>query len=273
MGPRTFATVQEFLSHQLCSGANEDHLQKDLCHTQVCCTQSPCPCSRPVLTRTSIGDTQTEFRVSLCGLGLRFVPFPGLSSSGDQVLGARTLVSSASDPAVGHRQLTPPLETPRHPQASLAQSLVGSLLLSPGSWCTQGFVPSKSLFPQSCASSGGSLVGLMATSSKRAFAIPRSTAPRAPVPAAAHRSPRHPPETPGRSQASLGQSLVRPLLLSPGFWCTHGFVRALQESVSPVLCKFCNQIPLASKVKFPGGSQSLCQIPKLGNLFWVLELS
>ena len=32
MGPRTFATVQEFLSHQLCSGANEDHLQKDLCH-------------------------------------------------------------------------------------------------------------------------------------------------------------------------------------------------------------------------------------------------
>ena len=44
-----------------------------------------------MLTRTSIGDTQTEFRVSLCGLGLRFVPFPGLSSSGDQVLGARTL--------------------------------------------------------------------------------------------------------------------------------------------------------------------------------------
>ena len=29
----------------------------------------------------------------------------------------------------------------------------------------------------------------------------------------------------------------------------------------PVLCKFCNQIPLVSKVKFPGGSQSLCRIP------------
>ena len=41
----------------------------------------------------------------------------------------------------------------------------------------------------------------------------------------------------------------------------------------PVWCKFCNQIPLASKVKFPGGSQSLCQIPRLGNLLWVLELS
>ena len=34
-----------------------------------------------------------------------------------------------------------------------------------------------------------------------------------------------------------------------------------------------NQIPLASKVKFPGGSQSLCQIPRLGNLLWALELS
>ena len=56
------------------------------------------------------------------------------------------------------------------------------------------------------------------------------------------------------------------LLLSPGSWCTQGFVCALQEAVSPVLWTFCIQIPLAFKVKFPGGSQSLCQIPKLGNL-------
>ena len=64
-----------------------------------------------------------------------------------------TLVFGASDPAAGHCQLIPPLETPRHSQASLAQSLVGSLLLSPGSWCTQVlFVPYKSLFPQSCVS-------------------------------------------------------------------------------------------------------------------------
>ena len=48
----------------------------------------------------------------------------------------------------------PPLETPGHSQASLAQSLVGTLLLSPGSWCTQGFVWAlQSLFPQSCGSS------------------------------------------------------------------------------------------------------------------------
>ena len=45
------------------------------------------------------------------------------------------------------------------------------------------------------------------------------------------------PETPGHSQTSVAQSLVGSLLLSPGSWCTQGFVCALQESVSPVLCK------------------------------------
>ena len=48
------------------------------------------------------------------------------------------------------------------------------------------FVPSKSQFPQSCVSSGGSMVGLMVTSSKRAYTIPRSAAPRA-LPAAVGR--------------------------------------------------------------------------------------
>ena len=32
-------------------------------------------------------------------------------------------------------------------------------------------------------------------------------------------------------------------------------------------------LPLTSKVKFLGGSQSLCQIPRLGDLLWVLEPS
>ena len=27
--------------------------------SQICCSQSPCPCGRPLLTRTSAGDTQT----------------------------------------------------------------------------------------------------------------------------------------------------------------------------------------------------------------------
>ena len=44
------------------------------------------------------------------------------------------------------------------------------------------FVPSKSVFPQSCVSSGGSTVGLMVTSSKRAYVVHRSAAPRAPTP-------------------------------------------------------------------------------------------
>ena len=60
-----------------------------------------------------------------------------------------------------------------------------SFLLGPG---THTFLsmPSKSLFPQSCVTSGNCMVGLMATSSKRAYTIPRSTAPRAPAPAAVH---------------------------------------------------------------------------------------
>ena len=53
-----------------------------------------------------------------------------------------------------------------------------SFLLGPGMHKVL-FVPSKSLFPQSCVSSGGSMVGLTVTASKRAYAIPRSAAPRA----------------------------------------------------------------------------------------------
>ena len=44
----------------LCGGVNGDLLQEDLCHTQ-----SPCLCSRPLLTHISAGDTQTQ---SLWGL-------------------------------------------------------------------------------------------------------------------------------------------------------------------------------------------------------------
>ena len=62
--------------------------------------------------------------------------------------------------------------------------------------------------------------------------------------ATGHSQPTLLPETPGHLQASLGQSLVGSVLLSPGSWCTQGFVCALQESVSPVLCKCYNHIPL-----------------------------
>ena len=53
---------------------------------------------------------------------------------------AYTATVSAPDPAAGHRRPTTPLVTPGHSQASLGLSLVGSLLLSLGSCCAQGFV-------------------------------------------------------------------------------------------------------------------------------------
>ena len=49
-------------------GVNGDLLQEDLSHTQVCGTQSPCPCGRPLLTRNYTRDTQTQFWISLFGV-------------------------------------------------------------------------------------------------------------------------------------------------------------------------------------------------------------
>ena len=78
-----------------------------------------------------------------------------------------TTTLSAPSLAAGHCWPTPPLETPGHSRASLSQSLWGhcSFLLGPGVHRVL-FVPSKSLFPESCVSSGSSMVGLMATSSR-----------------------------------------------------------------------------------------------------------
>ena len=62
---------------QLSGGVNGDLLQEGLCHTQVCCTQSPCPCGRPLLTHTSTRDAQTVLSQSLWGpwvlMSTRFV--------------------------------------------------------------------------------------------------------------------------------------------------------------------------------------------------------
>ena len=77
---------------------------------------------------------------------------------------------------------------------------------------------------------------IMGTSFKRSFAGTATFS--APNPTAANCWHMPPPETPGPSRASLGQSLVGSLLLSPGSWCAQASVYALQESVSPVLCKF-----------------------------------
>ena len=116
---------------------------------------------------------------------------------------------------------------------------------------------------------GQTMVGIMAV---MVISFKRIYAPRTVVFSVPDCWPMPPPETPGHSQASLAQSLVGSVLLSPGFWCTQSLVCAHQEFISPVLWKFCNQIPLAFKVKFPGDSQSLCWVPRLGNLLWALEL-
>ena len=65
---------------------------------------------------------------------------------------AHSATLSAPNPAASHRQLTPLLETPGHSWPSLGQSLVGSLLLSPGSWCTQVsvYVLRESVSPVLC---------------------------------------------------------------------------------------------------------------------------
>ena len=77
---------------------------------------------------------------------------------------------------------------------------------------------------------------IMETSFKRSHA--HTDRLSAPDPEAGHCQPVAPLETPGHSQAGLDQSLVGSQLLSPGSCCAQGFVCALQESVSPVLCKF-----------------------------------
>ena len=83
-----------------------------------------------------------------------------------------TLQQPTTDPHL-HRRL---LDTHREVWFSLLWGHY-SFLLGPSAHKVL-FVPSKSLFPQYCLSSGSSMVGLMETSSKRAYATPRSAAPR-----------------------------------------------------------------------------------------------
>ena len=101
---------------------------------------------------------------------------------------ACTATLSSPNAKAGHHWPMPLLETHGLSWASLDQSVV-----APFSWIlvhTRLHVSSKSLFPQSCVSSGGSMMGLMATSSKGVYAITRSAAPRDPAPVAVHSWPK-----------------------------------------------------------------------------------
>ena len=100
---------------------------------------------------------------------------------------AGTVTLSAPIPEAGHcrpRPLPRLLDTHGQVWVSLLWGHC-SFPLGPGMHKVL-FVPSKSLFPQSSVSSGGSMVGLMAASSKKAYATPRSAASKAPAPAAVH---------------------------------------------------------------------------------------
>ena len=131
----------------------------------------------------------------------------------------------------GHRQSTPPLENPGHSQASLGQSLVGWLLLSPGSWCTRGSVY-KSLFPQCCVSSGA-LWWVNGDLLQDGLCHTQVCCTRIPCPCG---RPLLTPTSPGDTQTLKGSS--------GSVLCTQGFVWALclwrvpgltQTVISPLL--------------------------------------
>ena len=117
---------------------------------------------------------------------------------------------------------------------------------APFSWvlvCT-GFVCAllgPGLFPQSCVTSGGSMVGLKATSSKRAYAIPRSAAPRAPAPVAGHCWPvclQDIQTLKGRSgSGSVGSPGVHKVLFEPSECLWRIWVLILNV-ISPLLPSF-----------------------------------
>ena len=123
---------------------------------------------------------------------------------------ACTATLRAPNPVAGHHQPTPLLETPGHSRASLGQSLAGSLLLSPGSWCTRFCLcPPGVYFPVLCKF-WQLYGGLMVTSSKSAYSIPESTAPRAPVPVTVRHWPEPPQEMLKHSSVSVSVRSLGP---------------------------------------------------------------
>ena len=118
------------------------------------------------------------------------------------------------------------------------------------------------VFPPCSFVWGHTMAGVMAvtvTSFERTYA--RTFVFSAPGPTAEHTPPL---ESPWHSQAGLGQCLLGSLLLFPGSWCAQGFVCAIQESISPVLWKFCNQISVASESQIPWRFSMSLPDPQVG---------
>ena len=122
-------------------------------------------------------------------------------------------------------------ETDRGKTGSCSDGLSKSLIqFSVEGW---GCVPSL-LFTQ--GQTMVEIMKIMGTSFKRSYAC--TAALTAPSPEAGHHRPTPPPETLGPSWESLDQSLAGSLLLSPGSWCTQGFVchdqSTAEQAIKPI---------------------------------------
>ena len=168
---------------------------------------------------------------------------------------ACTAALSTSNPAAGYCQPIPLPEMCGHSRASLLESL----LLSPGSWCIQGFACAlqESVSP-ALLSSDGFMVGLVATSSKRVMPYPGLLHPE-PLPlrqaTADHTSA-------GDTQTQLCLSLCG----FSGSWCAQGLFEPSEclwrvwglilNAVSPILlCCWGFSFVLGRGVSFCGGIQ------------------
>ena len=157
----------------------------------------------------------------------------------------------------------------------LGLALVGKAILSKS--LSSFLLMGRAVLPPCSWAYGQTTVGLMVTSSKRTHtSMPRLPGLQSVSLTLCRPLLIHAPA--GDSCALTGKSvLISCGVTAPFSWVlVHTrFVCAplhppARVSVSPVLWELCNQIPPAFKVRFPGVSQSLCWIPRLGNLLWAL---
>ena len=127
----------------------------------------------------------------------------------------------------------------------------------------------KSLFPQSWLSSGASVAGLMATSSKRIYAIPRSATPWAP--AAGHCWPVPPQETLRHSPGSV--SVGWACVLHPSQVWAAQVTRCLVRAPSQVCCmslleSWSQAATLLAYVNHPGSQEDWLAAGNLLTVWW-----
>ena len=160
---------------------------------------------------------------------------------------AGTAILSAPNPAAGHHQPMPPLRFLDLHRQVWVSLLWGHGSFSCGFWCIHCSVCAlqKSISPVLCKS-GSSMVGLMVTSSRRAYAIPRSTACRVPA--------LHSPLLTHTSSGDTKIQFCLSLCWVSGSWCTQGMFEPSEHlwwvwglilnAISPLL-PFCSEKAMA----------------------------